>query len=710
MIEKILLWRETLSVMPDHHFFEIIRMYLGEIKTPYNKQRLIEELSSFLRKEENKKVIIKLLSKKDLEIITAIKEIPSATQEKLHTFFSSDMTFAALYEQLMNLEERLIIYRHPDKASGHIIFEINPLLETVLFPLLKRKVLLPRGKIETIKDKGSSSGRITPEFIAAFYSFLLENPDLCKIDSTLKKRYAAMLKEVFPTYSEGNFLVLIISALSNLSLIRMTDCGFSIKNARWMQFAELDEASQYSYIAAAAAGHFPRGILQNYAQLILSVISEIPEEGFTKNTLLRSIFLNREKKAPLPHSGRFAAILQRAESSSKANSDYTTACSNEKIFQTMEELGLIFIAGEDYEKNAVYKAMPINNINDSEQKYASIDSGFSMTILPGLSLKKLLPLASISIPIRYETIFQLEITKQAVMRSFDDGQTPESMGEKLKKVLTHEVPQNIIFSMNDWYEGYNSASLFMGYVLKIKAEKDLLVEKNQVLAPYIKEKLAPGIFLLDFITRKEAMTVIADSGLSFIGSIKDIHGEEDISPLPRVFYTDLKDSGKEPGQGPIEKTEINSISKNTLTGEGITLPNEGDASTFVEKLNKIVDKMNLSVEQTEELKSRIQRRIIVNESQLKADSVRPDKNEASGMDYLGKIHVAEHAIASESLLNLVCDGVSYLIQPLRIEKQAGDAILKALLQPEGTEKYFQIGRVQYLKRIRGSVFKEPDYK
>lgn len=710
MIEKILLWRETLSVMPDHHFFEIIRMYLGEIKTPYNKQRLIEELSSFLRKEENKKVIIKLLSKKDLEIITAIKEIPSATQEKLHTFFSSDMTFAALYEQLMNLEERLIIYRHPDKASGHIIFEINPLLETVLFPLLKRKVLLPRGKIETIKDKGSSSGRITPEFIAAFYSFLLENPDLCKIDSTLKKRYAAMLKEVFPTYSEGNFLVLIISALSNLSLIRMTDCGFSIKNARWMQFAELDEASQYSYIAAAAAGHFPRGILQNYAQLILSVISEIPEEGFTKNTLLRSIFLNREKKAPLPHSGRFAAILQRAESSSKANSDYTTACSNEKIFQTMEELGLIFIAGEDYEKNAVYKAMPINNINDSEQKYASIDSGFSMTILPGLSLKKLLPLASISIPIRYETIFQLEITKQAVMRSFDDGQTPESMGEKLKKVLTHEVPQNIIFSMNDWYEGYNSASLFMGYVLKIKAEKDLLVEKNQVLAPYIKEKLAPGIFLLDFITRKEAMTVIADSGLSFIGSIKDIHGEEDISPLPRVFYTDLKDSGKESGQGPIEKTKINSISKNTLTGEGITLPNEGDASTFVEKLNKIVDKMNLSVEQTEELKSRIQRRIIVNESQLKADSVRPDKNEASGMDYLGKIHVAEHAIASESLLNLVCDGVSYLIQPLRIEKQAGDAILKALLQPEGTEKYFQIGRVQYLKRIRGSVFKEPDYK
>ena len=102
-------------------------------------------------------------------------------------------------------------------------------------------------------------------------------------------------------------------------------------------------------------------------------------------------------------------------------------------------------------------------------------------------------------------------------------------------------------------------------------------------------------------------------------------------------------------------------------------------------------------------------KIIVNESQLRGDSVRPEKNEASGMDYLGKIHVTEHAIASESLLDIMCDGTTYLVQPIRIEKQNGDAILKSLLQPDGTEKLFQMGRVQYLKRIRGSVFKEPDY-
>ena len=50
-VENVILWRESLTTMKDTHFFDLLRMYLGEIKTPYNKQNLIENLSSFLRKE-----------------------------------------------------------------------------------------------------------------------------------------------------------------------------------------------------------------------------------------------------------------------------------------------------------------------------------------------------------------------------------------------------------------------------------------------------------------------------------------------------------------------------------------------------------------------------------------------------------------------------------------------------------------------------------
>lgn len=722
MAAKILLWRESLSVMPDHHFFEIIRMYLGEIKTPYNKQRLIEDLSAFLRKEDNKQMILKLLSKTDLELVTAVKEFSSATKDKLHALFSSSMTYAALYEQLMNLEERLVIYRHPDKDTGHVVFELNPLLEPVLLPLLNRNNLLPAAKlIGNSASCGNSPevtpcSRLSPEFLAAAYSFLLENPELCKADGSLKKRYEVVVQQVFPACSESNFFSLIVTALGNLSLIRMTDCGFSVKTKRWMQFAELDEASQYSYIAAAASGHFPRGVLQSYAQLVRDIVAEIPDSGFTKEVFLRNIFLHRELKTPARtlHSGRFAAILQRAESREPsvfgaeyaadrpANYDtqFSSSCTDDTLFQVIEQLGLIYNAGTDADGNVVYMRTPLPEKtapeNPNSAPYASIDSGFSLTVLPGLSIKKLLPLAEISVPVRFEKILQLEITKSAVMRSFDAGNTPALIEDSMREVLSHELPQNIMFSLADWYDGYNAASIFMGYVLKIQPEKDAIVEKNPEFAPYIRQKLAPGIFLLDFATRKEALSVIAESGLNFIGSIKDTRTEEEFPPFPRVYHTEAR--REQSGQS----SRVNISSEVDAEAE--------TTSGFIEKLNTIVDRMNLSVEQTEELKSRIQRRIIVNEKQLQAGSVRPEKNEASGMDFLGKIHVTEHAIASESLLNILYDSVTYLVQPVRVEKQNGDAILKALLQPDGTEKYFQIGRVQYLKRIRGSVFKEPDYK
>ena len=46
-------WTESISSLPDSRFFEIMRLYLGEIETPYNKQRLIESLAGFIKNQKN---------------------------------------------------------------------------------------------------------------------------------------------------------------------------------------------------------------------------------------------------------------------------------------------------------------------------------------------------------------------------------------------------------------------------------------------------------------------------------------------------------------------------------------------------------------------------------------------------------------------------------------------------------------------------------
>ena len=103
-IQRIIDWRESFVTLPDNHFFEIIRMYLGEIHSPFNKQKLVEELGAFLRKEENRRVIVSLLSDFDLQVLSAINLIQNVTQEKLAVFFSENYNFATLYDKLLNIK------------------------------------------------------------------------------------------------------------------------------------------------------------------------------------------------------------------------------------------------------------------------------------------------------------------------------------------------------------------------------------------------------------------------------------------------------------------------------------------------------------------------------------------------------------------------------------------------------------------------------
>ena len=81
------LWQASLAMLPDSRFFDILRAYLGKIKTPYNKQNLIEQLSSFFCREQNRKNLLTLLDDFDEKIIAALILIPEATQKNFRIFF-----------------------------------------------------------------------------------------------------------------------------------------------------------------------------------------------------------------------------------------------------------------------------------------------------------------------------------------------------------------------------------------------------------------------------------------------------------------------------------------------------------------------------------------------------------------------------------------------------------------------------------------------
>jgi hypothetical protein len=90
--------------------------------------------------------------------------------------------------------------------------------------------------------------------------------------------------------------------------------------------------------------------------------------------------------------------------------------------------------------------------------------------------------------------------------------------------------------------------------------------------------------------------------------------------------------------------------------------------------------LSLPPPEREELAARIERRLIVNESQLAGGTPRSEKTEARNLDYVGKTTIAKQAIASKSLLEIQWfspgGGLNRIVgTPQALEKQGGETIL-----------------------------------
>ncbi len=709
-VQRIIDWRESVATLPDSHFFELIRMYLGEVKTPFNKQKLIEQLGSFLRKEEHRKKIVSLLSESDLLIICAVKYIPNATQEKLAAFFDGTIKFAYLYEKLLNLEERLIVYRHIDIETGKQLVSVNPMLEDVLVPFTPKTVLLEPAMLSQLEY--GIPFVLSPEFIASVFSFIQQNPDLCKQDGSFKKKTLSEIERVFPGKTE--LLKVLVKGFSNLSLIREGNSGFSVDYDRLKSFAKLKEIVQYAYICVASQGRFSRSTLVRQARLLLDTVFAIPADGYIRSTVLRSAFLLTEKANDTPGlsnigaTSRFAAIVARAKASDINDKElFDPAQAMDRLIDAAVTMGFINVKGKDDKQNDIFvTGLLLQNWDkkyDLQNKVLSVDSGFTVSVMPGQTLFNLVDLLVFMDLVQFNTVAQFEINRRSIMRAFDNGLNVEQIQRTLKSFSMYELPQNLLVSIDDWSRSYSSATIYKGYILQVNGENSTIIEKNPAITPYIAEKLAPGIYLLNVLNDEQAYEIIAKSGLDFIGQIKSCNRAVENADFPLLMYN------------PVISEAVSDFTyaetKSCGVVDGVKLSTENDRRQHFEDMRKALNELNLTKDQREGLEDRIQRKIVLSTDQLRGDSVRFELREATGMDFSGKVHVIDSAIMGKNMVELEYDnpsnisGDSIIIvgTPLSIEKNELDSVVHIIVEPEHEEHTYSIGQAKFVKKMRGSV-------
>ena len=703
-----------LSEINEGRFFDLVRLYVGEIKTPYNKQKLIESLSAFFHKEENRLVLYALLSETDLIFIAAVIHIPRCTEEKAADFFGSQFSFSFLHDTFLNLEERLIVYRRSDGDEAEF-FEINPLLReelekrapaALLFPVDENaeavQQTLQNGSVKSADVKGGGTEFfVSNRLLASWFAFAAEFPDYCRLDGSLKKKAALSIKERFADIPQ-DFLTALDSALRNLSLFRRNGARCEADRQKLQSFARLPPLSRCAYLAAAFCGAFRRDVLCKNAALTAELLHLLPvkeeRRPVSQLYILRAIFLLREnQKCAAEHTeSRLRRLL--AEHAQFDDNAQKAGFKSENLFEALVRFGIVVPCFEDgaASESAAEQLYFINSDLFADcpekdmQNAISIDAGFSLTVLKELSLDVFLDLTSCTDLEICATVSRFRITRTACLRAFENGMPLEKIIGLLQKTASHKLPQNLLFSLRDWYNLYSSGNLFKGYVLQVAEDKRVQTENNPALAPYIRVCLAPGIYILNFSSDEEAADIIKKSGLEFIGAVKN--SEPECAALP---FSDL-DAAPECAQFLRHKDFAEQIREKTAAAEF--------EKRHMVAMEAELKKKNLPKEQEDELLLRIRRKTVLSHSQLRENSARVEKNEASGMDFLGKIRVIENAIACCDPVEVVCAGESLCGIPLVLEKQSGDAALMLRIENCAEPKKISVAQARFVKRIRSSVF------
>ena len=666
-------WYDALLCLPDKIFFNIMRLYLGEIKTPFNKQRLAEQLQGFLSKSSTQDIIVQSLDRLDIFILTAVKIMHPATKEMLIRFFSSE---PALQKRLKNMEERLLIYScggYGDcTGAENPHYLLNPVLSPALEALLDSRFLfLP----ETVGEAESKMTVADDLILAGLYTFFLRETAVLKTDGLLRLNAEKKLQRIFPDFAAEMFRVsLLCSALQALGLLVKNDVNLIPQEERWKEFLKKRPFERKMYLGTASCGGGRREVLQLRAKVLADFLSSLDPRGlYSVETLRRLYCMAVQKNCP---TAGYAAV--RVQDSLLAGG---------QLIEAAEALHFLLPAGEYRQVNsAVFLQHTI------EQPLIA-EPSFEVTILPYTSFERIFPVLSCMEPVAVLTAGRFEITKAACSRCFEKNDTDETLIGLLQQAAAGALPQNIQVSISDWYLKCSAIGLYHGFVLSVAEEKRELFRQNAQLQGIICKELAEGVYLLKHIDIDTIRSLIKSAGLdaAFYRPV-DVQRYAPVQLAPLEYVRQVVEAD----EGAYEQFQEALCAREKAFG------------SRMQRLEEIAESLPISAEEKRTLKERIAKKLILSEEALHSASVDSEKREVSGLDFLRKIHLAETAITGQHHLEVHFDDQAgtRIVEglPVSIEKRDSDAVLSIRVRESGRYEKISIARTSKMVMVQQPFF------
>lgn len=657
-------WRKLMLTIPDSRFFDIVKNYLGKIKTPFHKPDLLTKLTNFLLREEAQERLFASLDSRDARLLTAVLFLGNPEPRMLFSFLSKTADTFSLHHHVMNLEYRLLIIT--DTTGEAAIIRCNPVLEkrireevydlSVLFPSVPAP--RPERSLPWLQD----------QLIAAFLSFIGKNPECVKTDGTFKKKTENDLKSLFPLLFEltplGRKINLLLTSLEATGCIENKNGRIGVSWGRVEDYRALDQLDRLCYfwsnVLPEEIGKHPGKVA-----ILKSIIHSLPPDSrFTEDTILHFI----------------RGLLLRNGHIGKSSARFIELCKSLEIIAEQED-GYC-------RKERLYSQTTPGRGEDA----FIIQQNMHVTVKPDIPFSKAVLIARLADLRKYDTVSEYEITKTS-FTNFLNSLPPSSRGEQILSVLTGELPKNVELLLREWEEEHKKVELFEGMVLTVGEPLRHLIDHNKKVQCFIQENLAPGVYLFSKKEYPQWREALAHAGIEHVPPVGG--GGDFVTEDTREF----------PPAGLSAETFFR---HNPHGNKGRTYES---GPAFRRELHEHLAGLALPREAYEELKARIDKGFILFKEQLSPELGNENRvSEAKGIDFLGKVRLIEQAIASgKDILEIIertpaGDPNKYIMTPVKLDKSSPNLILLGKVLPEGQFIELQVKKLSLVRKLESVLF------
>lgn len=699
-------WADALLTSGTEALLGAVRNYLGPVKTPYDKRNLVRRLETFLRRPESRASMLALLDELDAKILGTSLLVGPAQEQALKDLFLGELPLFELGIRLSNLLDRLLLFRYV--REGRRLVAVNPLIAEELAVRVMDPIILFGSASRAGASGGTQDAPCDAAAIVGFFSFLFHSPSSLRKGGGLTKRAAERAQSLFiPAQagtSSGGRLDAMARALAASGALRPEDESWVPDRAAFASLVN-DWGEDLPFLLAAllsleeSAGVPGRDAEDEFGERVSS------ERGAMRAISLATplALLLREALAALPEGFVFsrpglARWLRATGMRSAARID--ALGDPARLVPALELLGLAVSTGD----GLVFASRAGGSAAAGPVLVAEGDHAFHL--LPEAGLSDRLLVGSLARPVSLGRVWTFELDRSTARAAFASGLGAKSARARLESLAGRPLPQSLAFSLGAWEEEYRSLRLYRGLILVADERQRPVVETGIEKGFLEAEKLGPGIYFLSATGPGEAAAQLARAGLEAPPEATAVEAPGAAGPRDahRHALGDFIIAGApRPAPWP-------DIFAAPAAGGAAAEPL--DPRPRIACLKEALASSGRPVDEAKELADRIERRLVLTPEQIAHSDPRPERLEAAGLDYLGKVRVVERALRSpgdrlEVLYRLPgADPVRALLRPVRLDKNDKGLVLEAEDLGTGGPARVPLGAVSTVRRVRASLFGE----